>query len=421
MILVHEKIKELYGETPKTLEHQKKRYKQIITKHLNNFGNTKGVFFSTPGRVELSGNHTDHNSGKVLSAAINLDTIAFADKTENNLVTLYSEKYKKPFIVDLQNLEINKEETGSTSALIRGVAKSLANMGYNIGGFNATVTSNVMIGSGLSSSASIEILLGTIFNYFFNSSKISPLELAKAGQFAENIFFGKPCGLMDQLTIAFGGITKIDFKNPEFPVVKKIDFNFSETGYRMVVVNTGSNHEDLTDDYASIPSEMKAVAKALGKNVCRKINYKMVLANMQLLRSEIGDRAILRTLHFFEENNRIENLSNALINNDFNNFLKLITDSGNSSFKWLQNIYSPTNPKNQSISIALAVTEKMLGKEGAYRVHGGGFAGTILVFLPFKKVNEYKNTMEAVFGKNSVIELSIRECGPYVFMPSENI
>jgi len=403
----------LYGEEPGLLDSQFERYKILIVKHKAKFGNVDLHIFSSPGRTELGGNHTDHNRGRVLAASVNLDTISICNYNNSNDVTIYSEGYDTPLFVNLNDLKKKREEEGTTNALIRGIAFRFTELGYGIGGFNALVSSEVLTGSGLSSSASIEVLIGTIFNALYNESKISSKQIAIAGQQAENNYFGKPCGLMDQMASAFGGIISIDFENPQAPKVETIDFNFESTGYKIIMVDTGGSHADLTDDYASIPGEMKSAAKFFNKEFCRDISMNDLLSNCKKLRTELGDRAILRAMHYIEENEKVVHQVAALRNNDFSKYLELVNKSGNSSFKWLQNIYSPKKVYEQGVSLALAITERYIEeiKEGACRVHGGGFAGTIQVYLPAELVEGYIKLIQSVFGKGSAKILSIRSKG----------
>ena len=370
-------------------------------------------YFSSPGRIEISGNHTDHNHGKVIAASINLDSIAAASPNSNNKVVIYSEKYPEPFIVDLCNTKPVEEEKASTKALIRGIAAGFRNNGYNVGGFNAYLSSNVLVGSGLSSSASIEVLIGTIFNKFYNDGKVSSEEIAFISQYAENKYFGKPCGLMDQVACITGGIVEIDFYNPEKPIIKKIDFDFQATGYKLVVVDTEANHANLTEDYAAIPEEMKRVAKYFNKEYCSEITLEEVFNQIKLLREVVGDRAILRAIHFLEENKRVEKQICALNKDNFEAFLSLVNESGNSSYKYLQNIYTPQNVNEQSVSLALAMSDIFIREKGkgACRVHGGGFAGTIQVFLPEELIEGYKSYISKIFKEDSVKVLSIRHYG----------
>ncbi|MFS8542136.1 MAG: hypothetical protein LOD89_08605, partial [Tissierellales bacterium] len=288
-------FRELYGREETAIEHQMERYMGLVSKYIDTFQEPEQgsvQIFSTPGRTEVGGNHTDHNHGRVLAAGINLDSIAVASPTSNSIVTVYSEGYPEPFMVDLNELDVKEDEKETTYALIRGIAARLKELGYKIGGFNAYITSDVLPGSGLSSSASIEVLLGTIFNHLYNEGKIEAQLLAMIGQYAENVYFGKPSGLMDQMACAVGGFVAIDFKEPGKPIVKKVDFDFAAQGYSLLVVDTGGSHADLTEDYASIPMEMKAVANTLGAEVCRELSMEQLIANIPMLREKVNDRAI---------------------------------------------------------------------------------------------------------------------------------
>ena len=403
----------IYDKDEDVLSNQIQRYQNLISMFEEKFGKQELHFFSSPGRTEIGGNHTDHNHGRVLAASVNLDSIAVVAANNLNQVKMCSEGYPKPFSVDLQNLEIIEKEKGTTSSLIRGLAARFKQLNYKIGGFNAYVSSDVLPGSGLSSSASIEVLIGTILNTLFNDGKIPPETIALIGQFSENNYFGKPCGLMDQMACAVGGIITIDFNDPRNPNVKKVNFDLSSQNYSLIVVDTGGTHADLTEDYASVPQEMKSVAKQFNSEVCRDLKFEDTLSHLKVLREKVGDRAILRFFHFDGDNARVVTQVEALENGNFEQFLQLIKDSGNSSFKWLQNIYSTKNIKEQGVSLALAITEKYLEKiqAGACRVHGGGFAGTIQVFLPNDSVKDYRKLMESVFGKKSVLVLKIRSHG----------
>lgn len=406
-------LEQLYGSDSKQLTNQMKRFKKLEEVFQKHFGNADLQYFSTPGRVEISGNHTDHNHGMVLAASIDLDTIAVASKIHVNKIVLFSEGYGESFIVKLDDLQIKENERGTTGALIRGIAKRFIDLGGKIGGLNICVSSNVLPGSGLSSSAAFEVIIGTIFNSLYNDNKFSPEELASIGQYAENEYFGKPCGLMDQMACAVGGIVFIDFKDPKNPIVQKVKFDFSKENYYVLVIDTGGNHADLTDDYSSIPSEMKAVAKDLGGNVLRDISVEQFNKQIPELRKKHGDRAILRSLHFIEENDRVAEQVDALEIGSFSKFLSLVKDSGNSSSKFLQNVYTTKNIQEQGISLAIALTENYLKEinAGACRVHGGGFAGTILVFLPMVHIGKYLTKIEGVFGTGCAKVLSFRPYG----------
>jgi len=352
----------LYGKDDSVIQEQFHRYRKIIKQYQNYFSVTPVHLFSAPGRTEIGGNHTDHNAGRVLAATINLDSIAAVTETRSKTVKIYSEGYTDPFKVVLDDLKPKREEEGTTAALMRGISARFKELGYNIGGFNACISSNVMVGSGLSSSASIEVLIGTILNQLYNEGVVSKMEIASIGQYAENNYFNKPCGLMDQLTIAVGGIVLIDFRDSKNPVVKKVNFDISSQNYSILVVNTGGNHADLTEDYSSIPKEMKSVARELGGKVCRDISLNNLIENVHSLRLKVGDRAILRTLHFLEDNQRVLEQVEALEKGNFETFLNLLNESGNSSCKWLQNCFTIKNPSEQGVNLALALTENYLKK-----------------------------------------------------------
>ncbi len=327
-----EKLRNLYPE--KGIEASILRYNNLTKKFAELFDESEIRFFSAPGRTELSGNHTDHNKGKVLAAGVHLDTIAAVSENGKNEVVIYSDECgEKPFIIGLNKLDAEKSEEGTLSSLVRGIAKYFSDKGYSLGGFNAVIQSAIPFGAGLSSSASVEVLIGEVFNRLFNKGKISKKEIALAGQYAENNYFGKPCGLMDQLACAYGGIIKIDFKDDAR--IDKIDFDLEKFGYSLLVVKTGKNHSDLTDDYTSITEEMKEVASFFGKEYLREVAPDKFYSSIAELREKISERAILRAFHFFEENERVEKQVEALLKNDIQSFLELVTESGNSSSKFL--------------------------------------------------------------------------------------
>ncbi|MCK4762568.1 MAG: galactokinase [Candidatus Aminicenantes bacterium] len=415
-IINSEIFSRLYGSGEQAKQKHSARFQELIERFRECFGaiDESLRFFSVPGRTEIGGNHTDHNHGRVLAAAVNLDAVAAAAPTSDNKIFIYSRGYDRPCEVDLNELAPQKEERGTTNALIRGIASRLRESDYRIGGFNACISSAVLPGSGLSSSAVVEVLIGAILNSLYNQGKIDAETLAITGQYAENNYFNKPCGLMDQMACAKGGILTIDFKDPQKPLTHKVDFDFSREDFSLLVVNTGGGHANLTEDYASIPREMKAAAAALGKTVCREIEYEDIIQNLPALRTTVGDRAALRALHFVEENRRVELQVEALQGGDFDRFLELVRESGNSSLRWLQNCYTGQDNKNQGITLALALSEKYITKvgRGACRVHGGGFAGTILVLLPNPALPGYLELMEPVFGTGSVPVLDIRSFGP---------
>ncbi len=403
-------LTKLYGKTE--LQFQKKRYEKLVSLFNKKFMSSPELFFSSPGRTEIGGNHTDHNHGRVIAASINLDTICAVSKTDDMKVSVYSDGFAEPFIVDLTRLSIFEDEVGTTASLIRGIAHGFIERKYHVGGFRAYITSNVLVGSGLSSSASVEVLIGKIFSFLYNDNKVDAETLAIIGQYAENEYFGKPCGLMDQMACATGGIITIDFENPSSPKHEKLKVDFNKSGYNLLIIDTGGSHADLTDDYAAVPAEMKNVAKFLGKNVCREITSDELIANALKIKKKLGDRSFLRAFHFIFENERVVNQVNALKKNNFQEFLKLVNESGNSSFKWLQNIYSTKNIQEQNVTIALALAERIASKyKGVCRVHGGGFAGTIQVYIPKDKVEKFVTAIFPLFQKDAIKKLSIRNYG----------
>ena len=411
----------LYGSDVVKIGLQTDRFQQLERAFVSSFDRNPEYYFSTPGRAELGGNHTDHNHGRVLAAAaIDLDMVAVAAAGTNSTVTIFSEGCEKPFVIDLQDLSVHEDERGTTKSIIRGVAASLKNAGHRIGGFDACLSSDVLPGSGLSSSAAVEVLLATIFNALFNDGTLGPEEMAKAGQYAESVYFGKPCGLMDQMAIAIGGVVAIDFQDPQVPRVQKLDIDFKAHQVDLIIVDTGGNHSDLVDDYAAIPSEMKDVANCLGSATLRDVDTVRFFNEMPELRRKAGDRAILRALHFIEENDRVARQAAALSKNDIDAFIRMARESGDSSSKRLQNVYSPNDTVSQGVALALSLTEKYLagGINGACRVHGGGFAGTILVLLPSAVTKEYTAYIEKIFGPRSARVLAVRSfgtayCGPF--------
>jgi galactokinase len=354
-----------------------------------------------------------------LAGAIDLDMAAVSAKNGSMNVTVYSEGYEQPFFVDLEDLSAREDEQGTTEAMIRGIASRLKSLGYAIGGFDAYITSNVLPGSGLSSSAAVEVLFGTIFNAFYNGGSIRVEEIAKVGQYAENEYFGKPCGLMDQMACAVGGVVAIDFRDPEAPEVKKLAFDFNAHGYDLVIVDTGGDHLDLTDDYAGVPAEMKAIARFFGKDTLRDLQVDLLLDEIQLIRKVAGDRAILRSLHFMDENRRVAKQVSALLQDDTQGFIRLVRASGDSSLKWLQNAYSTRNVSSQGVPLGLATTERFFSRtgHGACRVHGGGFAGAIQVFLPTTDTEAYMAYIKKIFGPESARIMAIRPVGTCFFCP----
>ena len=405
-------LKTLYGNNTGVLSYQEKRYKKLADEFYKKFNSEPEYYFSTPGRTEISGNHTDHNHGKVIAAAINLDSIASVIKC-NNVVEVYSDAYKDPFVVEVNDTGIKVNEAGTTNALIRGIINGFEQNGFRTGGFKACITSDVLQGSGLSSSASIEILIGTILNYLYNDAAISPEIIAQIGQYAENVYFKKPCGLMDQMACAIGGIISIDFENPVKPLITRPVFDFKEQDYSLIIVHTGGSHISLTNDYAAIPAEMKQVALEFDKDVCRDVDYPEFAKKINQLRGKVSDRALLRAFHFFKENDRVDSQISALEKNDFKTFLKLVNESGDSSFKYLQNIYSTDSTNYQPVAVSLAFTGEFINKigEGACRIHGGGFEGTIQVMIPEKYINEFSEFINNICSDYKVYNLNIRQIG----------
>ena len=396
--------------TQDKLDFQKQRFLKSADEFKKIYGQKADRFFSAPGRTEICGNHTDHNKGLVLAGGVSLDVIASVKATDDNIISLKSEGFPADE-VDISNLSANSDEYGTSKALIRGVAAGLKEKGYQIGGFKAYTTSNVLKGSGLSSSAAFEVLIGTILNGLYNNGKIDDVTIAIVSQYAENKYFGKPSGLMDQMASSVSGFISIDFADEKNPIIKSIDFDFSTTGHSLCIVDTKGNHADLTPEYAAIPKEMKAIANFFGKDYLREISRSDVIENLAILREKCGDRAVLRALHFFDENKRVNAECNALENGNFNEFLRLVNESGNSSYKYLQNIFASSSPAEQGLSTALYLAKDILGEKGACRVHGGGFAGTIQAFVPNDMIDEFKSKMENVFGENSCHILSIRPVG----------
>lgn len=392
---------------------QKTRYIQAVNDFLATFDNHADddlMIFSAPGRTEICGNHTDHNHGKVLAASINLDAIAVACKNGEKYARVKSKGFDMD-IISLNELESDEREYGKSQSLLRGVVSRLKDLNFEIGGFDAFTTSQVFSGSGLSSSAAYEILLGSIVSGVFNDGKLDDVVNAQVAQYAENNFFGKPCGLMDQMASSVGSFVTIDFNDPAEPVIKKIGFDFSSCGHALCIVDTGGDHADLTDDYAAVRREMELVAEHLGKKVLRDVDFNAFVGAIPAIREKIGDRAVLRAFHFYNENKRVENAVKALENGNFDLFKNMLLQSGQSSFMFNQNVYSQKNVQEQGVSVALAMSQQILGDRGVCRVHGGGFAGTIQAFVPMDLLDTYKTQMEEVLGKGTCYVLSIRPVG----------
>ena len=392
------------------LEYQKERYMQAIMKFVEHYGDTDIQIFSAPGRSEIGGNHTDHQHGKVLACAINRDAIGVVKQVETTEIRLVSDESEE-YVVDITDLGIKEEEKGTTMALIKGVLAGFQERNYKIGGFQAYITSDVLIGSGVSSSAAFETLIGAILSGLYNEMSISSTDIAIIGQYAENVYFGKPCGLMDQMACSTGSLVYIDFKNPKAPIVEKIPFDMECYGYSLCITDTKGSHADLTDEYAAVPEEMKRVARYFGKEVLVDVSFEELLSNITEVREQTSDRCVLRALHFLEENKRVEKEVAALKEGNIADFFMKVKASGNSSYKYLQNVYSVKDVHQQNVSLALAVSEMVLAENGVCRVHGGGFAGTIQAFVKNETVKEYQGYMNKIFGNDSCSVLKIRKYG----------
>ena len=414
-----ERLLDIYLDESK-LNYQKERYEKAVNAFIDlypeNIDSDLSIV-SAPGRTEVGGNHTDHQHGQVLAASINDDAIAIvseSDESSENMIHIKSEGYDM-ITIDLNDISKKDSEEGTTLALIKGVLAGCKDRGYAIGGFNAYITSDVLGGSGLSSSAAFETVIGNIISYLFNNGTIDDVTIAIIGQYAENIYFGKPCGLMDQMACSVGSLCHIDFgKSDEAgrPEIEKIELDMNAEGYSLCITDTKGSHADLTPDYAAVPAEMKSVAAFFGKDVLIQVPEDEVIAKIPEIRTKLGDRAVLRALHFYEENKRVEAEASALKNKDFKEFIKNVKASGNSSFKFLQNVYTNRDVATQNVSIALCISEMVLGETGGVsRVHGGGFAGTIQAFVRNEKVQEYKKALDNIFGEGSCAVLKIRKYG----------
>ncbi len=377
---------------------------------LSTFGSYPCRYFSAPGRTEIGGNHTDHQRGCVLAGAVNLDTVAAVRTNGTNKIRIQSEGYPL-CVVSLDNLKPVEAEINTTAALVRGVAARFVELGANVQGFDAYIQSTVLPGSGLSSSAAFEVLLGTICNSLFFDNSLPMPEIAKIGQYAENVYFGKPCGLMDQMASAVGNLVSIDFNDPEHPIITPVDFDFSNSGHALCIIDSKASHADLTDEYAAVPKDMKAIAGHFGQTALRDVPEETFYKNISTLRQLFGDRAVMRAIHFYEDNKRVGEQVKALQNNDFDTFLQLVRQSGQSSWMYLQNVVPAGYIAHQDMAIALAMCHKLLGDRGAYRVHGGGFAGTVQAFVPNDMLEAFQNGMDAVLGEGACHVLSIRPYG----------
>ena len=416
------RLEEIYGTDRDVITYQKERIQRTVKAYEEMFGTSSDLhIFSAAGRSEIGGNHTDHQMGHVLAASLNIDSLAVVSAVSENVITLSSEGYDT-FKIDLSNLEIVPSEVGTTASLIRGVAAGFAKKGYKTGGFCAYVTSDVLGGSGLSSSASFESLIGVILSGLYNDGSVSTVDIAKIGQFAENQYMDKPCGLMDQMACSVGGFVHIDFAKTDdkdllfddsYPKIERIDLDPSDHGYCLVITDTKASHADLTDEYASIPAEMKAVAAFFGKEVLTEVSEEEFMKRIPGIREKTGDRAVLRAMHFFGENRRVIAESEALAAKDFEEFLRQFASSARSSFEYLQNIYSAKDPKQQGVALALAASEVFLSSpvRGVARVHGGGFAGTIQTFVKTEFADAYIASMNAILGEGAAQKYTIRKYG----------
>ena len=389
-------LSDIYVDESK-IKYQTERYIKAIEKFEKLYGEGEAAIYSAPGRSEVGGNHTDHQHGEILAASINLDAIAIT--------------YKE-IVIDVSNLSYNESEQETTKALIKGVLKGAKDHGFNVGGFKAYITSDVLIGAGLSSSAAFETVVGTIISYLYNEGKMDAVTIAIIGQYAENVYFGKPCGLMDQMACSVGSLVHVNFANPKEPVVEKVEFDMNKYGYSLCITDTKGSHADLTADYAAVPQEMKEVAAYFGKEVLLEVSMEDILENIAKLREKCGDRAVLRAIHFINENKRVGKETGALKAEQIDKFLSLVKESGDSSYKYLQNVYTVNDIKHQNVSLALAISDSVLeGGNGVCRVHGGGFAGTIQAFVKNEAVPEYLEKMDKVFGKGACSVLKIRKYG----------
>ena len=399
---------------PENLEKKKERIAKALDSFIKLYGDLEVSILSVGGRSEISGNHTDHNRGKVLAAAIDLDILAIASPTDDGTVTVKSEGFSEDRVLASEIAAPIEERKFTSASIIAGMEKAFLDRGLKVGGFVAYTVSDVLKGSGLSSSAAFEVMIGNILNHLYNDGKVDNVEIAKMAQFAENVYFGKPCGLMDQTACAVGGFISIDFKGPASPVIEKQSFDLSSKGYDLCIIDTGGNHADLNEDYASVPAEMKAVAAYFQKEVLRQVTEKELIENAKDIREKLGDRHLLRAMHFMQENERVTAQAAALKADDIDTFFENVIASGLSSYRYLQNVYTTKNVNEQGLSLALCLCERFLkDKNAAWRVHGGGFAGTVQAFVPCKYTPEFKEYMEKVFGEGHCYVLSVRRAGAF--------
>ena len=409
------KFEELYQQEA---QGQRARYQALREGFKAQFGSDEGgEYFSAPGRSEIGGNHTDHQHGRVLAAAVNLDIAAYARKTDNGRAVLKSAEYTKMDDIDISDLDMKEEEKDTSAALLRGICARCVQLGYKVGGFEAYTITRVLKGSGLSSSAAFEVLVVTIISHLYNDDAIDPVTVAKIAQYAENVYFGKPSGLLDQTASSVGGFTAIDFKDPENILIEKVNFDVTAHGYALCVVDTGGNHADLTNEYALVPKEMKEVAAFFGKEFLRDVDEQAFYDKIGEVRKQTGDRAVLRAIHFYNECRRAVALREAVERDEFDVFLRLIIAGGHSSFEYNQNAYSIHAPQQQGVPLALAISQSVLEGRGAWRLQGGGFAGTIQAFVPLDLLDTYRAAIDGVFGAGSCHVLTVRNHGAIEVVP----
>lgn len=405
------KLDELLNNISLNPANEKERYLKLLSDVTSKYGDGDYHLISSPGRSEIGGNHTDHQHGHIVAAALKLDNVVLCKANNTNIINYYDPKFGET-IVELNDLSIREEEKNTSASLIRGIAYRLQELGYKIGGFDAICDSKVLNGSGISSSACFEVLVVEIFNALFNDEKINGVDRALISQYSENVYFGKPSGLMDQLAISVGGFICVDFKDPNKPVIENYDFDLSKYGYDLLIVNAKGDHADLSDEYAAVPYEIKEVARELNVDVLADSSYDELLNNFKDIRNKIkNDRALLRSLHFYNEDKRAILEKEAIKNKDIDKLLSLMVKSGQSSFMYLQNVYPASQPQNECLAIALALTDDFLNGKGAYRVHGGGFAGTIQVVMPKDLTNDYITYISKFFGDDAVLKVGIRPFG----------
>ena len=405
------RLASLYCCTPEETPVQAARYAAVLDGLENTFGaHAEAALYSAPGRTEIGGNHTDHQHGRVLAGSVNIDMIAAAAPNDKNQLRVQSEGYDL-CVIDLDDLEARKEEENTTAALLRGECAAFTQRGAKLAGLDVYVSSNVPKGSGVSSSAAFEVLIGVILNDCFMTEKVSPIAIAQIGQWAENVYFGKPCGLMDQMASSVGNIITIDFASPAKPVVEPVAVDFSKAGLALCILDSGADHADLTDEYAAIPAECRAVAAVCGGEVLRDVPFETFIAKLPECRKQCGDRAVLRAFHVYADNDRVAKQVAALHNGDFDTFLRLVNESGRSSWEYLQNVIPAGYKEHQEVGVTIAAAKHLLGDKGAVRVHGGGFAGTVQAFVPVDMLDEFKAGMEAILGEGRCHVLSIRPEG----------